>query len=62
MSNILEKTENGVELWRSDLLQGGQVVASAFIVKDPKRTPEVWPFNSKEEALRKYTECVDAAK
>lgn len=62
MSKAIERTENGVELWRSDLLHGGQVIESVFIVKDPTRTPETWPFGSRAEAIEKFAALVEAAR
>lgn len=52
MARHLVKRDNGVELWRiSHLVSDG---ADAFVLLDPKRTPEEWRFWSETEALAAF--------
>lgn len=56
----LLKSERHVKLWRISHKDGPNI--EAFLVKDPKRTPEDWPFNLRAEADAKFEERVKNAK
>ncbi|MBZ9649978.1 hypothetical protein K9B33_20805 [Sphingobium sp. 3R8] len=47
----------GVELWRTDLVQDGEVLNSAFVLKS-LRTPESPAYASEDEGRRAYEEEV----
>lgn len=59
MSKALLETENGVEFWRATLPGAG---VHGYTVKDPRRTPEVWTFSDKQDAMQKYAELVAKAR
>lgn len=52
----LERVERDVELWR--ITHPVDKSVEAFIVKDPRRTPENWAFGNREEATAKFDERV----
>ena len=58
MAMALIEVTNGVQLWRIAHPSGD---AEAYVVKDPKRTPEEWPYGSRLEALKKFNERVKNA-
>jgi hypothetical protein len=49
----LVRTKNHIELWH---LTHDTASVEVFTVKDPRRTPEDWPFNSRAAADAKFDE------
>lgn len=54
------RVEAGIELWR--IAHPADPNEAAFVVKDPRRTPEVWTFSTRTEADAKFSERLLHAK
>lgn len=55
-----ERADAGVELWR--ISHPADPSEAAFVVKDPRRTPETWAFSTRAEADAKFEERLIAAR
>jgi len=56
----LKEVNDGVELWCIEHPVDPET--RAYIIKDPRRTPETWAFGSIAEARAKFDEVVANAK